>query len=367
MLSGSYIKKHRDINIFRGNPYICRKKEMLSIIVCSRYRKIDPKFERNLQSTIGVPYEIIWIDNHDNRYNIFSAYNHGIEIAKGDILCFAHEDIVFHTSDWGKIIERYFESEDTGVVGVYGMQIAVKGVDVRLWTPEWCGQLIQGFNTLDDASRYMLINMGDCTSLNPVPSEGVAVDGLFMAFHRRIFDSGEIAFDVDTFNGFHGYDWDICFQVLDKGKKVLIAHDIIIEHKSPGAFNDALLDTSKKLAMKWDHMLPVARGLSEEQMNNLDEMLNRHVAGYSELLIENDKKRSEIRRIISEKGCRSLTKTQRRFLSKDEYNKVKMFLRHNTPAFKDATKEILRYWCDREYKFVYKLKLIPKYIKYLIS
>ena len=51
---------------------------MLSIIVCSN--KDDEYFHNftaNLQDTVGVPFEVIQIDNSKNKHSIFSAYNLG--------------------------------------------------------------------------------------------------------------------------------------------------------------------------------------------------------------------------------------------------------------------------------------------------
>ena len=41
--------------------------------------------------------------------------------------------------------------------------------------------------------------------------EAVAVDGLFFAMRKSLFDT--IRFDKDTFDRFHFYDLDICMQV----------------------------------------------------------------------------------------------------------------------------------------------------------
>ena len=79
---------------------------MISIVVCSRYPKIDVSLEKNIRDTIGdVQYEIVWIDNSHNQYSIFEAYNEGVSRSKGDYLCFMHEDIVYWSHDWGDLVQ----------------------------------------------------------------------------------------------------------------------------------------------------------------------------------------------------------------------------------------------------------------------
>lgn len=342
---------------------------MLSIIVCSRNKEIDPEFEKNIQDTIGMSYEIIWIDNSKNEYSIFSAYNRGVDLAKGDILCFAHEDIVFHSSDWGNILNKVFCDNQNGVVGVYGSQVAVKGRDVRVWSPYCSGQLIQGFTSLYDPMRYIPVIMGDCTTFNPVPTEVVAVDGLFMAIPKRLFDSGELRFDTDTFNGFHGYDWDICFQAIAAKKRVLAAHDIIIEHKSQGAFNDAFSLASSKLSEKWDYMLPLTKGLNPKESMECEHKIKAHENSslLIDKLIEYNNTRVEIGNILSASGADSLSRSMRKFLSKQEYKLRKAYLKEGIIPMNDAYKEIKDYCFNGNYFLIFKLKLLKRFIEYSIK
>jgi glycosyltransferase involved in cell wall biosynthesis len=72
---------------------------MISIIICSRNLGIDPKLSTNITSTIGCEYELIVIDNSQNKYSIFQAYNIGIEKSTSEIICFVHEDVLFHSKD----------------------------------------------------------------------------------------------------------------------------------------------------------------------------------------------------------------------------------------------------------------------------
>lgn len=74
---------------------------MISCIICSRSSKISEELEKNIVETIGCDYELVVIDNSRNEYSIFSAYNKGVKRAKGNVLCFMHDDILYRTSNWG--------------------------------------------------------------------------------------------------------------------------------------------------------------------------------------------------------------------------------------------------------------------------
>ena len=83
---------------------------MISIIICSRNLGIDPKLSTNITSTIGCECELIVIDNSQNKYSIFQAYNIGIEKSTSEIICFVHGDVLFHSKDWGKKLIEIFEN-----------------------------------------------------------------------------------------------------------------------------------------------------------------------------------------------------------------------------------------------------------------
>src|SRR5690606_169983 len=76
---------------------------------------------RNIKATIGeLPYEIIKVDN-PGTMGICQAYNQGAQQAKFPYLVFSHEDIAFHTNDWGNIITEIFNQDPTiGLVGCTG-------------------------------------------------------------------------------------------------------------------------------------------------------------------------------------------------------------------------------------------------------
>ena len=93
---------------------------MISIVICSRTPDISNDLRENIRRTIGSDFELLIIDNSSNRFSIFSAYNEGVRRAKGSIICFMHDDIMYKSSNWGKTVESFFASDDK--LGLLGIQ-----------------------------------------------------------------------------------------------------------------------------------------------------------------------------------------------------------------------------------------------------
>ena len=101
---------------------------MISIIVCSRKKDISNELRKSIECTIGVEHEIIIIDNSQNSYSIFEAYNIGQDLAKYPYLCFIHEDIIFLKEfvGWGEHLSQYLSQKTTGIIGIAGSCVVSK-------------------------------------------------------------------------------------------------------------------------------------------------------------------------------------------------------------------------------------------------
>src|SRR5689334_15986246 len=93
---------------------------MISIIVCSRSLQLFNKLSINVETTIGVPYEIIKIDNSNKSYSLCKAYNIGAKQSKYSYLCFVHEDVLFRTINWGMRLIEHLSQTNAGLIGVAG-------------------------------------------------------------------------------------------------------------------------------------------------------------------------------------------------------------------------------------------------------
>lgn len=73
---------------------------MISIIISSHNQLYFDQLSKNIESSIGVPYELIQIWN-PGTYSINEAYQKGLEQSQYDNLLYIHEDIEFLDQNWG--------------------------------------------------------------------------------------------------------------------------------------------------------------------------------------------------------------------------------------------------------------------------
>lgn len=220
---------------------------MISIIICSRNSSLPNALCQNIEQTIGETYETVCVDSTARGLSIFEAYNQGVQQAKGEYLVFMHDDIVFRTQNWGRIISQSLEDKKTGIVGVLGGHIIDE--TSYSWTSSgyYSGQVIQVKN-----GQQTLFNHNESGFGNEV----VALDGMFLAARKELFDRQMLNWDSKTYKGFHFYDLDICMQAVTQGYKVQVV-PILLEHHSMGAFNQMFYDNCKLFHQKWDSRLPI--------------------------------------------------------------------------------------------------------------
>ncbi|PBJ13851.1 glycosyltransferase [Flavobacterium sp. ACN6] len=200
---------------------------MISIIICSRTPEISASLLYNIQKTIGVDYELIVIDNSENNYSIFEAYNIGFSKSKNGIVCFIHDDINMLTQNWGQVlIEIFDKNNDVGLVGVGGAKSKTK-MPSAWWNcgeNDRCINIKQYFN----GQKVHWHTGFDKTNLQEV----VTIDGVFMATRK----TNSILFNTKL-KGFHNYDLNLSFEYLKNGYKIVVTNEILLEHYSIGTIN----------------------------------------------------------------------------------------------------------------------------------
>src|SRR5690554_6864480 len=173
---------------------------MLSIIVCHQNKEKLGSFKANINECTQMPYELVIIDNTQNKHTIFEAYNLGVQKAKGDILAFCHEDILFHTKGWGKLLNLHFSNnKKLGLIGVVG-GTALPKAPAPWWNhhpinthyinniQHWSNNQVPKtwkYNRKIRAGVYLHQNNPTQKPINRV----LAVDGFFMACPKTIFNS----------------------------------------------------------------------------------------------------------------------------------------------------------------------------------
>lgn len=258
---------------------------MLSLIICSTHTETEANLLCNINDTIGTEYEIIHIDNSHNKYSIFQAYNAGAHKAHGEILCFMHEDIVFHTKGWGAKIEKVFtDNPSIGLLGVAGGKFIPSKGDWRMVAEYLSLHYIQGYQSIEANSKYFTLNsfLNDKQAQNGI-IDVVVLDGMWLCMPHKLYS--KICFDDKTFSGFHLYDTDISIQTIQTGYRVGVTTEVLIEHRSEGAFRENFLVEARKLQSKWRNVLPLKShsiGISQQEqdeLNNLAEQrLHEHIA-----------------------------------------------------------------------------------------
>lgn len=227
---------------------------MISLIICSRNSDIPQSLKENIAETIGLEYELIVIDNSKSKYSIFQAYNIGVKRANYPYLCFMHEDILYYTKDWGKIVVGHFEDEKVGCIGVIGSHCLPETLAYWDNMKPYLSGVVPSVNGITHSfERYR-------EGKTEIPV--VTVDGMWFCIKKSSFEI--IQFDESLYSGFHFYDMDISMQVSQMLKKqVLVVFDILIGHYSYASINPLFLRNMNLFYDKWKSKLPLVIGIDD--------------------------------------------------------------------------------------------------------
>lgn len=236
---------------------------MISIIICSRTETISNKLFHNITNTIGCDYEIIIIDNSDNTYSIFEAYNLGIDKSSGAYLCFIHDDILFHTNDWGKVIQRIFkDDQQIGLIGIAGAKSKTK-MPSLWWSCPKEDKVAYIIQHIPDRETQRWNSGFEKESLVEV----VAIDGVFIAMRKE----SSIRFNTKM-TGFHNYDLNLSIECKKAGYRIVTTNEILIEHFSLGTIKSEWVESSYKLYRLYKNSLPL--NFEKNKINKKQEIAN---------------------------------------------------------------------------------------------
>ena len=192
---------------------------MLSIIISSYQPHYFSALEKNIAETCGVPYEILKIEN-PGKMGICEAYNIGAEKAKYENLLFVHEDVLFETKNWGKILVDYLQNSKIGCVGIAGSDY------IPNCPFAWWDNAKHQFVNLDQYNKVNLIRKYRETT----SKELSCFDGVFIACRKTTYNL--IRFD-ETVTGYHMYDITFSSNVSQYFTNVAIS-TIVLRHFSEG-------------------------------------------------------------------------------------------------------------------------------------
>lgn len=222
---------------------------MFSIIICSRNADALAAVSQNVRYSIGVPHEIIAIDNSARRYGICEAYNVGAAQAKYDCLCFMHEDIRIHTNQWGNTIADILHDPDVGVLGVAGGAYQPKA------PAGWASGVYNAVNVIHHVKEKQ--GETEHSYMNPWGKELMRVatlDGLWLSCRKAVWE--EFKFDAQAFPGFHFYDVDFCTRAAAKYTNY-VTFGVLVEHFSQGTFDKVWMQNALQFYKIRKNVLPI--------------------------------------------------------------------------------------------------------------
>jgi hypothetical protein len=224
-------------------------------VITSVYKKaVFDDFAKNLQETIGVPYELVSIDNSKGEMGLCEVYNKGAAQARFDILCYAHEDILINTPDWGSKVTALFGSmPELGLLGVAGC--SYKPLIPSGWSFPFSLEAAMHTNYIQTIKEPVRRSYPSYYNPdNQAVSRVVSVDGMWFCTRRSV--AREIRFDDRTFKRFHCYDVDYSLAVYQR-YQVAVTSGIQVEHFSQGSFGEEWVRETLKLHRKWAKVLPI--------------------------------------------------------------------------------------------------------------
>ena len=217
----------------------------LSFIICSiNDERFDAICANIARCVTGITYEVV---RARNAKSLTAAYNRGIEMSRGELLVFCHDDIEIMQADFGQRLLADFEQYD--VFGVAGTSRMVDGYWGTAGQPLLFGQVLQKDQDKDGYTLYMF-DFHD----KPMP-QIQGLDGLFIAARREAAE--HIGFDQERFDGFHLYDADFSFRAHLAGLRVGVSRWILLFHQSHGDKNAEWQRGMDRFQEKFREVLPV--------------------------------------------------------------------------------------------------------------
>jgi len=228
---------------------------MISIIISTYKPDNFNAIKSNIADTIGVPFEIIEVQNH-NQYSLCEAYNLGQSKAIYPYLCFVHDDILFQTTNWGSyLLDTMKNNKQIGLIGLAGTKFKSTYPYSSWGQSSYLSVYKRGKIMTTNTNEEYVLQEYDCSTHKEALEEVVCLDGIFLFTKQEVFTICK--FDDLTFKNFHGYDLDFSLQVHNSNKyKVFLTREIEVVHFSKGNYNKHFNVANKAIQNKWKSKLP---------------------------------------------------------------------------------------------------------------
>ena len=229
------------------------------IVVFSSHLSNDEnfKFIKHVNDTIGCKHEVFCYKNK-NEFSLPEVYNRALEEYKDSsaIFVFLHNDVIFKTMKWGKVLLNHFNYSEYGIIGLAGTTFL--DANSCWWSDrsKMYGIVEHSDGIKDWVSEYS----PPINGIQPV----VVTDGVFMAI-----DPDKIIHKFDeTYKGYHLYDLSLCLPNYNDCVNIGVITNIRILHKSMGITNQSWEDNRKQFAEQYKDVLPI-KHISEDKLKVL--------------------------------------------------------------------------------------------------
>lgn len=205
------------------------------------------KYNEHISKTIGCKHIIKHYKNN-NQYSLTEIYNKSIKDYyrnNNEIFVFIHDDLIFKTRDWGKILLRKFNNFNVDIIGLAGSDhLSNNGI--------WWSKKETMYGVVEHTNGVSNW-VNDYNSNFKGLKEVVVVDGLFIAVN---FDRVIHIFNED-FEGFHFYEIPFCVDNYIDGSEIRVTNEIRVLHKSIGQTNDEWEKSRIIFIDKYKQYLPI--------------------------------------------------------------------------------------------------------------
>ena len=199
---------------------------------------------------------------YDSAGSIFRNYNLILDDAARieglETIVLIHQDAEITDPDFIPKVREAIAQPDVAIVGCAG----AVGVRNIAW---WEGSVTWASFT----HRYKEMGGGEIPAVSWLEEDTApyarlgevdSVDGFVMAFSPWAIQN--LRFDESIGTSLHGYDFDICMQARQMGKKVVTADLKVVHHHSLSLVSDAesWVEAQIKLADKWEDVIPPPYG-----------------------------------------------------------------------------------------------------------
>jgi len=234
---------------------------MFYILVCSINATFLENLKVNIHDTIGCEFEILVWDNLTEQKPITEVYNLLAAKAQYPFWCFIHEDIRFDTLQWADNLLKAFEDHpETGMIGIAGAKYKSKtasGWSTGVAELDFCNIRHQD---IEGNVQHIYMNPNN-TVFEPV----VNVDGVFIAIRRDVWKTAH--FNDVNLRGFHLYDIDFSFHVVQHWKAAVLFNIDIMHFTQGGNYGDAWVEPTLQWHGLFSKLLPQSSGIDIPQKN----------------------------------------------------------------------------------------------------